>query len=219
MPKGWRKEQSRDPYFRRAKAEGYRARSAYKLQEIDAKFHLLGPGKRVLDLGAAPGSWTQVVLQRCGDRCTVVAVDLQEIEPLPGAALIQGDIANPALQARLAAALAGPADLVLSDVSPRVSGIALTDHARSLELAEASLAVAERFLKPGGAFVVKVFMGEDFNRILALARGRFARVQVFQPQASREESRERYVVGLGFRPPAAAGNQGVQSAPGGPERA
>ncbi len=207
MPKGWRKEQTRDPYFRRAKAEGYRARSAYKLLDIDAKFHLLGPGKRVLDLGAAPGSWTQVVLRRCGGRCTVVAVDLQEIEPLAGATLIQGDIASPAIRAQMAAALAGPADLVLSDVSPRVSGIALTDHARSLALAEASLDVAEHFLKPGGAFVVKVFMGEDFNRILVLARRRFAKVQVFQPQATREESRERYVVGLGFRPPAVAAKE------------
>lgn len=199
MPKGWRREQSQDQYFRRAKAEGYRARSAYKLLEIDAKFHLLAPGKAVLDLGAAPGSWSQVVVQRCGGKCTVVAVDLQEIQPLPGVLAIQGDIAGAEVRAALAAALPGGADVVLSDVSPRVSGIAITDHARSIELAEASLAVAALFLKAGGAFVVKVFQGEDFDRFVRLARQSFAKVQVFQPQASRDESRERYVVGLGFR--------------------
>ena len=199
MPKGWRKEQSRDPFFRRAKAEGYRARSAYKLLELDQRYHLLGPGKAVLDLGAAPGSWTQVALQRCQGRGRVVAVDLQAIEPLPGAATIEGDIGAPAVQAAMAAALPQGADLVLSDVSPRVSGIAIADHARSIALADSSLAVAERFLRPGGNFVVKVFMGEDFNAFVTRARQRFARVHVFQPEASRDESRERYVVGLGYR--------------------
>ncbi|MHB1134734.1 MAG: RlmE family RNA methyltransferase [Chloroflexota bacterium] len=201
MPKGWRKEQSRDRFFRQAKAEGYRARSAYKLLELDAKFRLLGPGKAVLDLGAAPGSWTQVALQRGGGQGRVVAVDLQEIAPLAGATTLQGDIGAPEVQAAMAAALPRGADVVLSDVSPKVSGIAITDHARSIELAEASLAVAERFLKPGGSFAVKIFMGEDFNAFLARVRQRFAKVHAFQPEASRDESRERYIIGLGYRGP------------------
>lgn len=212
MPKAWRREQSQDQFFRRAKAEGYRARSAYKLLELDVKFHLLAPGRAVLDLGAAPGSWSQVVVRQCRGLCALVAVDLQEMQPLPGALILQDDIADPALQAALAAALPGGADVVLSDVSPRVSGIAITDHARSIALAEASLAVALRFLKPGGSFVVKVFQGEDFDGFVRLARRSFAKVQVFQPQASREESRERYVVGLVFQPGSAAAAFTAESA-------
>jgi 23S rRNA (uridine2552-2'-O)-methyltransferase len=201
VPKGWRKEQSRDPFFRRAKAEGYRARSAYKLLELDQRYHLLGAGKAVLDLGAAPGSWTQVALQRGQGRGQVVAVDLQAIEPLAGAATIEGDLSAPEVQTAMAAALPQGADLVLSDVSPKVSGIAIADHVRSVALAYASLSVAELFLRPGGNFVVKVFMGEDFNDFVMRARQSFARVHVFQPEASRDESRERYVVGLGYRVP------------------
>jgi 23S rRNA (uridine2552-2'-O)-methyltransferase len=197
MPRDWRKQQSQDRYFRQAKADGYRARSAYKLQELNQRFRLLRPGAAVLDLGAAPGSWSQVAKQVVGGSGKVIAVDLQAIDPLPGVTTIQGDIGHPEVMEQMAAALPGGADVVLSDVSPAVSGIAISDHARSIALGEASLAVALRFLKPGGAFVVKVFQGEDFPGFVAAAKPHFAAVHVFNPQASRRESNERYVVGLG----------------------
>lgn len=208
MPGGWRKQQSQDPYFRRAKVEGYRARSAYKLLEINERFRLLRSGAVVLDLGAAPGSWSQVAQAAVGKTGKVVAVDLQAISPLPGVTTIQGDITQPEAVAQLEAALAGGADLVLSDVSPAISGIALADHARSIELARASLEVAVRLLRPGGSFAAKVFQGEDFAAFVASARPHFEAVHVFNPKASRRESNERYVVGLRRKAPrpAARGN-------------
>lgn len=196
MPGGWRKQQNQDPYFRRAKVEGYRARSAYKLLEIDERFRLLRSGAKVLDLGAAPGSWSQVARAAVGEAGRVVAVDLQALSPLPGVTAIQGDITQPKVIAQMEAELAGGADLVLSDVSPAISGIALADHARSIDLARASLEVALRFLKPRGSFAVKVFQGEDFAAFVASARPHFEAVHVFNPKASRRESNERYVVGL-----------------------
>ncbi|MHB1417898.1 MAG: RlmE family RNA methyltransferase [Chloroflexota bacterium] len=199
MPKGWRKQQSQDQYFRRAKSEGYRARSAYKLLQINEKYRILRPGTSVLDLGAAPGSWSQVARKVCGPNSRVVAVDLQPIQPLPGVQTLQCDIGEPACQEQMKAALPAGADVVLSDVSPRISGIAITDHARSLDLAAASLQVARQLLHKGGAFVVKVFQGEGFAGFVEECKGRFERVHVFSPQASREESNERYVVCLRAR--------------------
>jgi 23S rRNA (uridine2552-2'-O)-methyltransferase len=197
----WRKQQSRDPYFRKSKAEGYRARSAYKLIEINDKYHLIQPGATVLDLGASPGSWSQVAAGLVGPKGRVVAVDIQPMDPLPGVEVIQGDITRPDVIADLELALPDGADAVISDVSPQISGIAPTDHARSVELALASLDIARRCLRSGGAFVVKVFHGEDFDRFVAEARPHFQKIHIFRPQASRKESREHYVVGLGFLPP------------------
>ncbi len=204
MAKGWRKQQSQDAYFRRAKAEGYRARSAYKLLELNERFHLLRLGATILDLGAAPGSWSQVARKAVGDAGRVVAVDIQPIAPLAGVVALQCDITQPECLAQIAAALPTGADLVLSDVSPAISGIAFADRARAAALAEASLAVALRFLRRGGAFVVKVFRGGDSDRFLAAARRHFAAVHVHKPPASRKESGESYVVGLrrrGEEPP------------------
>lgn len=196
MPKGWRRQQSQDAYFRRARAEGYRARSAYKLLEIDERFRLLRPGMAILDLGAAPGSWTQVGLKAVGKAGKVVAVDRQAMEPLPGAQTLQCDIGQPECVAQIEAALPGGADVVLSDVSPAISGIAVADQARSIALAEASLAVALRCLRPGGAFVVKVFQGGDCGRFVAAVKRHFQSVHVFKPAASRRESGENYVIAL-----------------------
>lgn len=204
MPRAWRKEQSQDPFFRRAKAEGYRARSAYKLQEIDQRFRLLRPGAIVLDLGAAPGSWSQLASKVLGRNGRVVAVDIQAMDPLPGVEIIQGDINEPAVQTALGDSLPGGADVVLSDVSPRISGIAVADQARSIELAESSLAIARRYLKPGGAFVVKVFQGGEFGAFVQEAKRHFELVHVVQPAASRKESDERYVVGLRLKASAKA---------------
>lgn len=199
MPKDWRKQQSQDQYFRKAKSEGYRARSAYKLLEINQKFHLIRSGMTILDLGAAPGSWSQVASKLVGKTGRVVAVDLQPMDPLPGVHAIQGDITQADCLARIASALVGGADVVLSDVAPQASGISLVDHARSIELASASLLIALRFLHKGGAFVVKVFQGEDFNQYVAQVRQHFQTVRVFRPQASRRESGEHFVICLGLR--------------------
>jgi 23S rRNA (uridine2552-2'-O)-methyltransferase len=195
MPKAWRKEQNQDRYFQQAKKDGYRARSAYKLLEINDKFKLIRPGAHILDLGAAPGSWSQVVA-KVSQAAKIVAVDLQPIKPLPGVQTIQADITQPETIARIEELLPDGADLVLSDVAPAASGVRLVDHARSIQLAEASLKIALHFLNAGGAFVVKVFQGEDFLEFVAHARQHFETVRVVRPDASRKESDEHYVVCL-----------------------
>ncbi len=194
----WRKEQSRDRFFRLAKTQGYRARSAYKLLEIAETFRLLRPGEVVLDLGAAPGSWSQVALERVGPTGRVVAVDLQPITGLRGVRTLVGDIREAATLDAIKAALGGPASVVLSDVAPAATGILVVDQARAIELAMSALAVAEKILRPGGAFVVKVFRGEDLDRFLAAVRRSFKKVNVVIPEATRAESREAYVVARGF---------------------
>ena len=195
MPKAWRKEQSQDRYFQQAKKDGYRARSAYKLLEINDKFHLIRPGARILDLGAAPGSWSQVAA-KMGKASKIIAVDLQPMQPLPGVQTIQADITQPETIARIEEVLPDGADLVLSDVAPAASGVRLVDHARSIQLAEASLKIALHFLKANGAFVVKVFQGEDFLDFVAQTKQHFDTVRVVRPEASRRESDEHYVVCL-----------------------
>jgi 23S rRNA (uridine2552-2'-O)-methyltransferase len=197
----WRREQHRERFFRKARAEGYRARSAYKLIELADRFHLLRAGMVVLDLGAAPGSWSQVAAARVGSNGRVVAVDLQPIAPIPGVRVITGDVRAPATVAEILAALGQPADLVLSDMAPAATGILVVDQARAIELARAALAVAERALRPGGALVVKVFRGEELDRFLGAVRARFARVSVAVPTATRPESREAYVVARDFQGP------------------
>ena len=196
MSGSWRKEQGRDRFFRKAKEEGFRARSAYKLQEIVRKNGLLKPGSIVLDLGAAPGSWTQLASQVVGPKGKVVAVDLSEIAPIPNVTILRGDITDPEVQRQLREALGGPADAVLSDVAPATTGIAVVDHARSIALSEAALDIARQVLKPGGTFVVKVFRGGDFDAFVAEVRRYFQVVKIVVPEATRKESKEAYVVGL-----------------------
>ncbi|MBM3129607.1 MAG: RlmE family RNA methyltransferase [Chloroflexi bacterium] len=198
MPKAWRAQQTQDRFFRQAKQDGYRARSAYKLLEIDARFPLFRPGITVLDLGAAPGSWSQVVAQRA-PKCKVVAVDLLAMDPLPGVEIIRGDMTRPECIAQMQAALPGGAHLVLCDAAPNTSGIALVDHAGSIRLGVAALRLAQQFLKEGGAFVVKIFQGEDLSKFVKLTKQYFQTVQIFRPEASRKESTEHYVVGLKLR--------------------
>ena len=191
----WRKEQSRDRFFRQAKRDDYRARSAYKLIELNERFKLFKRGDAVLDLGAAPGSWSQVAA-RAGAR--VVAVDLSEMEPIAGVTVLRGDITDPLMLLELRAALGRPADAVLSDVSPAISGNRLADHARSLELADASLEVARELARPGSRFVVKVFRGEELDDFVGRVKQTYGQARVAVPEATRAESREAYVVGLGL---------------------
>ena len=189
----WRKQQSQDRFFQQAKREGYRARSAYKLLEMNVKFHLIRPGAHVLDLGAAPGSWSQVV-SRLGRAAKILAIDLQAMEPLPGVETLQGDLTAPETAEQIAATFPQGVDLVLSDAAPATSGISFVDQARSIQLAQAALQLAVRFLKRNGAFVVKVFQGEDFLDFVAQARECFEAVKVCRPEASRSESTEHFIV-------------------------
>ncbi len=192
----WLRRQLNDPYVEEARRQGWRGRAAFKLMEIDDKHRLLRPGARVLDLGAAPGGWTQVAVERGG---RVVALDMVEMDPVPGAEVLVLDIYDEDALLRITAALGGKADVVLSDMSPATTGHAGTDHLRIVGLVEAAAQVARATLAPGGAFVAKVFSGGTEAVLLATLKRLFARVRHVKPPASRSESAEFYVVATGFR--------------------
>jgi 23S rRNA (uridine2552-2'-O)-methyltransferase len=184
-----------DPYVKRAHAAGYRSRSAFKLREIDAKDRLLARGQRVVDLGAAPGGWSQVAAEKVGPTGRVVAVDVLEMAAIPDVHFIHGDFADAAVVRAVQEAIGdGKVDLVLSDMSPNLSGVASTDQARSVHLAELAMDLALARLKPDGALLVKVFHGAGFTELLAEIRRRFGRVAVRKPSASRDRSAEVYVL-------------------------
>jgi 23S rRNA (uridine2552-2'-O)-methyltransferase len=193
----WLERQLNDPYVRAAKAAGWRSRAAFKLIELDDRFHLIRPGARVVDLGAAPGGWTQVALARGAAR--VVALDLVPLDPIPGAEAIEGDFSDPAMPGRLKAQLGAKADLVLSDMAPNTTGHAATDHLRIMALAEAALDFATAGLAEGGGFVAKVFQGGAERAMLERMKRAFRSVRHAKPPASRKESSELYVVAQGFR--------------------
>jgi 23S rRNA (uridine2552-2'-O)-methyltransferase len=196
----WLTRQLNDPYVAEARRQGYRSRAAFKLQQLDQRFHLLARGARVVDLGCAPGGWSQIAVERIGPKGIVVGCDLSETDSLPGATLLQGDFRDEAVIAKIRAALGGPADVVLSDVAAPSTGHAATDHLRVVALAEEALALAQSLLKPGGAFVAKVFQGGATGGLLAALKTAFAEVRHAKPAASRAESAETYVVAKGFRP-------------------
>lgn len=196
--KQWMHEHVTDPYVQRAQKEGYRARAAYKLLELDERDHLLKPGMTVVDLGAAPGSWCQVAAKRLGAHGRIIALDLLPVHPLSGVEFIQGDFREDSVLARLEEKLEGrPIGLVMSDMAPNISGVASADQARALYLAELALDFAVKHLAPGGSFVVKVFQGAGFEDYLKAARAHFAKVATRKPKASRDRSSEQYLVGLG----------------------
>jgi 23S rRNA (uridine2552-2'-O)-methyltransferase len=201
--KAWLERQLNDPYVRRAKAEGWRARAAYKLIELDDRFGFLRKGARVLDLGAAPGGWAQVALKRGAAR--VVGVDLLPIDPLPGAEFLEMDFLAPEAPAALLDALGGQPDLVLSDMAANTTGHARTDQIRTGALAEAAADFAMDVLAPGGAFVTKAFQGGLDTALLARLKFAFSEVRHAKPPASRAESSEVYVVATGFRGAPASG--------------
>jgi 23S rRNA (uridine2552-2'-O)-methyltransferase len=192
----WLTRQLNDPYVAEARRQGYRSRAAFKLQQLDTRFHLLARGARVVDLGCAPGGWSQVAAEA---GATVVGVDLSETDSLPGATLLQGDFRDAETVAQIRAALGGTADLVLSDMAAPATGHAATDHLRIVGLAEDAFALAETLLRPGGAFVAKVFQGGAEGGLLAALKKSFAEVRHAKPAASRAESAETYVVAKGFR--------------------
>lgn len=184
-----------DHWSRRAKSEGWRSRAVYKLEELDRKSRLFRKGDRVVDLGAAPGSWSQYAARKVAPEGMVVAVDIEPMESLGNIVVLQGDITADQTLSRLDEVLQGPADAVISDLAPRLSGNRARDQAVSLELAEIALATALALLRPGGVFVTKLFQGSGFEEFLAEARAGLKKVQLRTPAASRKASRETYLVG------------------------
>lgn len=193
----WLQRQLNDPYVVRAKKDGYRSRAAYKLIELDEKFTFLKPGKKIVDLGAAPGGWAQVAVEKCGED-HVVGIDLLEIPPLPGAKFLQMDFMDDAAPDALKS-LMGRADIVLSDMAPNASGQKDLDHTRIVILVEAAFEFAIEVLKPGGVFVAKVWQGGTENTLLARMKQHFTSVRHAKPAASRKDSAETFVVAMGFK--------------------
>lgn len=186
--------------MRRAQQEGWRSRAVYKLEELDAKDRLLHGGMTVVDLGAAPGGWSQLSARRVGARGRVIGLDLLPMEPLPGVEFIQGDFTTDIALQQLQSCLGpGGAQLVLSDMAPNISGTRAVDQPRSMHLVELAFELACDILTSDGCFVAKVFMGEGFDEIIRQSRSRFATVKVRKPEASRQESRETYIVARGFQ--------------------
>jgi len=193
----WLQRQHSDSYVAEAKRQGLRSRAAFKLMQLDDRFRLLKPGSSVIDLGAAPGGWTQVSVARSGGR--VIAVDLQSMEPVPGALCLTMDLESDDSPARLGAALPDGADVVLSDMAPRTTGHATTDRLRIAALADLAYETARGLLRPGGAFVVKIFQGGMHHDLLNVLKKDFAQVRHVKPDASRKESSELYLVATDFR--------------------
>ena len=193
----WIKRQLADPYSERARAEGWRSRAAFKLSEIDDRLGLIRKGSRVIDLGAAPGGWTEVALKR--GAAAVVGVDLLPIVPIPGAVLIEADFTAPGVDQQLIDALGGPPDLVLSDMAHNTIGHRKTDHMKIIALIEIAADFAIRTLKPGGAFVTKSFQGGDLGEVMGRLRAAFDEVKIVKPGASRKDSAEVFLVARGKR--------------------
>ncbi|MEM8772892.1 MAG: RlmE family RNA methyltransferase [Pseudomonadota bacterium] len=195
----WLKRQLNDPYVRKAKAEGYRSRAAYKLIELNEKFSLLKPGARIVDLGCAPGGWLQVAVKATGGRGQVVGIDYLEMPAVAGAHALEMDFLDDGAPEALKKMLGGPADIVLSDMAAPTTGHKSTDHLRIVALAEAALDFAEDVLAPGGAFVCKVFAGGAEGDLLIRLKQNFEIVKHAKPKASRQDSAEKYVVAMKFR--------------------
>ena len=196
--KAWMHEHVNDEFVKRAQKEGYRARAAYKLIEIDDKDKLIKPGMTIVDLGATPGSWSQVATQRFKGQGRIIALDLLEMEPIKGVEFIQGDFREEAVLRQLENSLQGKqVDLVIADMAPNMSGITIVDQAGAAYLTELALEFSRDWLKPSGNFLVKVFIGAGFDEILASMRGLFDKVVTRKPKASRGRSNEVYLLGLG----------------------
>jgi 23S rRNA (uridine2552-2'-O)-methyltransferase len=197
MSKKWSSERKHDGYYKKAKKEGYRARSSYKLDQINTRYNLINAGDAVLDLGAAPGGWLQVALEIVGPQGKVVGVDLQGIKPIDNVIFIKGDMKKPETLQKILE-MVNSVDVVVSDMSPNITGHYSMDHARSIELAEISLKVARKLLKKGGNFVVKVFEGDLFPDFFKGVESLFGFTKAHSPKASRKQSSEIYVIGKGF---------------------
>jgi 23S rRNA (uridine2552-2'-O)-methyltransferase len=198
--KAWLKEHRDDPYVQQAQREGYRSRACYKLLEIQERDKLIRPGMTVLDLGSAPGGWSQVAAQLVGHSGRVIASDILPMDALAGVEFIEGDFTSEAVFGQILGAIGDtPVDLVMSDMSPNMSGLSAVDQPRSIYLVELALDMARQVLAPGGMFVSKIFQGEGFDELFRDARNSFGKVLTRKPKASRPRSREVYLVATGFR--------------------
>ncbi len=197
--RAWLERQISDPYVARARREGYRSRAAYKLAEIDDRFHLLKPGARVIDLGAAPGGWSEVAAKRVGTGGRVIALDILDLKPIAGVDFIKLDFLDASAPERLKAMLGGKADVVLSDMAANTTGHRQTDHLRIIALAEAAAYFAREVLAPGGSFLCKVLQGGTEAVLLAELKRDFSAVKHIKPPASRADSAELYLLARGFR--------------------
>ncbi|MGB0446847.1 MAG: 23S rRNA (uridine(2552)-2'-O)-methyltransferase RlmE [Pseudomonadales bacterium] len=196
----WLKEHFDDPYVKQSQQDGYRSRASYKLLEMSKKDKLIRPGMTVVDLGAAPGGWTQVAMQLVGDNGTVIASDILAMDPIAGVTFIEGDFTEQAVYDEIIMALNGrKADLVISDMAPNMSGNPAIDQPKSMYLVELALDMSRHILKPGGSFLAKVFQGEGFDELLRETRSSFVKVQSRKPGASRSRSREVYQLATGFK--------------------
>jgi 23S rRNA (uridine2552-2'-O)-methyltransferase len=197
---GWLKEHFDDPYVLKAKQDGYRSRASYKLLELNEKDRLFHPGMTVVDLGAAPGGWSQIAIEKAGDNGVVIASDILEMEPIAGVTFIQGDFTEDAVYDQIMASIGDrPVDLVISDMAPNMSGMSAIDQPRAMHLVELALDLAERTLKKDGVFLAKVFQGEGFDQYLKQIRENFKTVITRKPEASRARSREVYLLAKGFK--------------------
>jgi 23S rRNA (uridine2552-2'-O)-methyltransferase len=196
----WLKEHFSDPFVQRAQSEGWRSRAVFKLEDIDQRAKLLKPGAVCLDLGAAPGAWSQYAARRVGGAGRVVATDILPMQELPGVEFVQGDFRESEVFDRVLGLLSGrQVDVLLSDMAPNLSGVDVIDQPRAMYLAELALDMASQVLKPGGHALIKAFQGSGFVELLQGARGRFDRVKLLKPQASRSRSPEMYLLAMQFR--------------------
>ncbi|HNX76995.1 MAG TPA: RlmE family RNA methyltransferase [Candidatus Rifleibacterium sp.] len=200
MAKAWFKDRLNDHYLQKSRLDDYRSRAAYKLEEIDQKYKLIKPGQKILDLGAAPGSWTQYALRKVNGKAKIIAIDLLEIAPVEGAIIIKGDIRDAANQARITELAPHGLDLILSDMAPDTTGVHFADTENSALLVHLALDIVEKLLKPGGCFVAKVFEGAEYQQLLQRARKMFDFAKSFNPKASLTRSREIFLVAQNYQP-------------------
>ena len=191
--------QAADPYVAKAKAQGYRSRAVFKLEEIDRKYSLLKPGQTIVDLGAAPGGWSQYAARKLSGKCTVLALDKLEISPIAGVTILMGDFTTDECEAELAALCPNKVDVVLSDMAPETTGLSKVDHLRAMGLAELAADFAIKHLKPGGVFLCKLFMGGEEKPFADGLRQYFDKVKFEKPESSRAESREVFLLATGFK--------------------
>jgi len=196
----WLREHFNDPFVKQAQKDGYRSRASYKLLEIQEKDKLIRPGMSVIDLGAAPGGWSQVTSRLIGGQGRLIASDILEMDAIPDVTFIQGDFTQDEVLERILAAVGDShVDLVISDMAPNMSGTPAVDMPRAMFLCELALDLATRVLRPGGDFLIKIFQGEGFDQYLKDVRGKFDKVQMRKPSSSRDRSREQYLLGRGFK--------------------
>lgn len=197
---GWLKEHFNDPYVKKAQKDGYRSRASYKLLEIQEKYRLIRPGMSVIDLGAAPGGWSQVTSRLIGGQGRLIASDILEMDSIPDVTFIHGDFTQDEVLAQILEAVGNShVDLVISDMAPNMSGTPAVDMPKAMFLCELALDLATRVLKPGGDFLIKIFQGEGFDVYLKDARKKFDKVQMLKPDSSRDRSREQYMLGRGYK--------------------